>query len=199
MQESDGTKAQLLASYTSFLPYGYNSSGNLPYAASTVKGALAASGVCNASITNAAQLLTANANGLPIIDPACNVITSYLRSAPTRVIFPTEMFRLQSTINKVSMNGDVRYTNANMNMPTYYEAFQGLDGADRELAESGFGNAKRQVMAADYGIVWQVASKVNLEEQVSFSNTHRRESLEWSAEPRSRCPRRHRKPSTTRD
>lgn len=173
VQESDGTKAQLLASYTSFLPYGYNSSGNfVPYAASTVKGALAASGVCNASITNAAQLLTANANGLPIIDPSCNVITSYLRSAPTRVIFPTEMFRLQSTINKVSMNGDVRYTNANMNMPAYYEAFQGLDGADRELAESGFGNAKRQVMAADYGIVWQVASKVNLEEQVSFSNTH---------------------------
>ena len=27
VQESDGTKAQLLASYTSFLPYGYNSSG----------------------------------------------------------------------------------------------------------------------------------------------------------------------------
>ena len=57
---------------------------------------------------------------------------SYLRSQPTRILFPTEIFRLQSSsIKNVAMNGDIRYTNANMNMPNYYENFQGLDMAFR--------------------------------------------------------------------
>ncbi len=174
-QESDGTKVALLTNYYNSLPYGYNAAGNyVPYAASTVKGAGAASGVCNASIVNASALLYANHNGgLPIIDPSCNVISSYFRSQPTREIFPTEIFRLQSSsIKSVSMNGDVRYTNANMNMPNYYESFQGLVGADRELTGSANASAKREVMAADYGIVWQVAKTVSLEEQISYSNVH---------------------------
>ncbi len=80
---------------------------------------------------------------LPIIDPACNVISSYFRSQPTREIFPTEIFRFQSSsIKNVSMNGNVRYTNANMNLPNYYDRFQGLDGAIRSIAFAG--KRKRQ-------------------------------------------------------
>ena len=45
---------------------------------------------------------------------------------PTRVIFPTEIFRLQSSsIKNISMNGNVRYTDANMNLPNYYEHVPG--------------------------------------------------------------------------
>lgn len=172
-QESDGTKVALLTSYQNSMPYGYNAAGNfVPYAASSVKGAGAASGVCNGSIANPATILYANSNGkLPIIDPACNVISSYFRSQPTREIFPTEIFRLQSSsIKSLSMNGDARYTSANMNMPNYYESFQGLDGATREFTASANASARREVMAADYGIVWQVAKTVSLEEQINYSN-----------------------------
>lgn len=173
VQEANGTKAQLLTSYQNVMPYGYNSAGNfMPYN-TTSGGPTGSSGVCNASIVNSSQILSANpAGGLPIIDPACNVLTSYTRTAPTRVIFPTEMLRLQSTIKNISMNGNVRYTNGNMNLANYYDSFQGLQGATRQLAYSGYANAKRQVMAFDYGIVWQLASKFSLAEQVSFSNAH---------------------------
>ena len=140
VQESDGTKVSLLDSYQQFVPYGY----------STTTGAFAASSNCNpTSMISSTTILYANPNGgLPIIDPACNVISSYARNQATRVIFPTEIFRLQSSsIKNITMNGNVRYTNANMNLPNYNEQFQGLHGADRSIAYAGYANAKREVMA----------------------------------------------------
>ncbi len=175
VQESDGTKVALLDSYQSFVPYGYSST----------TGAFAASSNCNTtSMISSTTILYANpSGGLPIIDPACNVISSYVRNQPTRVIFPTEIFRLQSSsIKNISMNGDVRYTNANMNLPNYYEQFQGLDGADRSIAYTAFANAKREVMAFDYGIVWQVAKTVSVEDQISYSNAHQPGTSEFTGE-----------------
>jgi len=161
-QEADGTKVALLDSYQQFVPYGY----------STSTGKFTAAG-CNASsMNNPSTIFTANPNGgLPIIDPACNVISSYFRSQPTREIFPTEIFRFQSTsIRTVSMNGDIRYTSANMNLPNFSDQYQGLDGIIRSIAFAATASAKRDVMAADYGIVWQVAKKVSVEDQISYSN-----------------------------
>ena len=173
VQESDGTKVALLTSYQNFLPYGYNASGNfVPYAPSSVKGANASSGVCNGSIANPATILYANPNGgSPIVDPACNVISSYVRYQPTREIFPTEIFRFQSsTLKNVAMNGDLRYTHANLNLPNYYESFQGLDGANRALSGAAAASARREVMAFDYGIVWQATKIVSIEDQIAYSN-----------------------------
>ena len=117
---------------------------------------------------------------MPIINPACDVATSYLRSQPTRILYPTEIFRLQSSsIKNLSMNGDLRYTKANMNLPNYYENFQGLDGATsapaggiRSITFTGNASAKREVVAADYGIVWQATKTVSLSDQVDYSNVH---------------------------
>ena len=100
----------LLANYDSLTPY--------------------ASSSCNANSIGTTPMLSApqTPGGLPVINPACAVITSYLRTQPTRILYPTEIFRLQSSsIKNVSMNGDVRYTDANMNLPNYYDSFQGLD------------------------------------------------------------------------
>ena len=171
-QEADGTKVALLDSYQQFVPYGY----------STSTGAFAASSNCNAtSMINQSTILYANPSGLPIIDPACNVISSYYRSQPTREIFPTEIFRFQSTsVKNVSMNGDVRYTNANMNLPSYYDQFQGLDGTIRSIAFAGAASAKREVMAGDYGIVWQVTKTVSLEDQINYSNVRQPGSSEFT-------------------
>jgi hypothetical protein len=165
-QESDGTKVQLLASYMSFLPFGY----------SATTGAFTPGGNgCNTTsmISSASALYANGAGGLPIVDPACNVISSYLRSQPTRVSFPTEIFRLQSSsIKNLSMNGNLRYTNANMSVPNYYEIFQGLQGANRSVAFSGNANAKREVIAIDYGVVWQLSKTVSIEDQISYNNAH---------------------------
>ncbi|HVC46222.1 MAG TPA: hypothetical protein VND90_03150 [Terracidiphilus sp.] len=174
VQEADGTKVSLLDSYQSFLPYGYNST----------TGAFAPSSNCNASsMISSSTILYANPNGgSPIIDPACNVISSYFRSQPIREIFPSEIFRLQSSsIKNVEMNGDIRYTHANMNMPNYYESFQGLDKASREIDYAAYANARRQAIDADYGIIWQVSKTVSIAEQVSYWNVHQPGTAEFTS------------------
>ena len=128
---------------------------------------------CNAGVGASSIYPAQSPSGLPVVDPACNVITSYSRYQPTRVIFPTEIFRLQSSsIRNVTMNGNVRYTNANMSLPKYYDDFQGLAGTTREITYAGNARAKREAIAADYGVTWQVLKKFSISEQIDFSNVH---------------------------
>ena len=154
VQEADGTLAAL-DDYDSQTPY--------PATA------------CNANSVGSTPILSApqTAGGLPIINPACAVVTNYLRSQPTRILYPTEIFRLQSSsIKNVSMNGDLRYTNANMNLPNYYDSYQGLNGTARSLTYTAIASAKREVIAADYGILWQAMKTFSLSDQVDFSSVH---------------------------
>ena len=153
-QEADGTPVAL-DDYDSQTPYPSSS--------------------CNANSVGATPILSApqTPGGLPVINPACAVVTSYLRSQPTRILYPTEIFRLQSTsIRNVSMNGDIRYTLANMVLPNYYDSYQGLNGTTRSLTYTGNAKAHRAVIAADYGIVWQAMKMFSLSDQVSFSSVH---------------------------
>jgi hypothetical protein len=154
VQEADGTPAALLANYDSLTPYNGSSA-------------------CNANSVGTAPVLSApqTAGGLPVINPACNVLTSYFRSQPARILYPTEIFRFQSSaIRKVSMNGDVRYTDANMSLPDYYENFAGLAKTTRDLAYTATASARREVFAADYGVDWQATEKVSFSDQFTFSN-----------------------------
>jgi hypothetical protein len=161
VQEADGTRVAL-GNWDSQSPYGI--------------------GACNktsmgSGYTSATQYTILSPaqtpGGLPIINAACDVASSYLRSQPTRTFYPTEILRVQSSsIRNLTMNGDVRYTDANMNLPNYYENFQGLDGAIRSITYTGSATAKRQVIAADYGVVWQAAPKFTFTEQVDFSSGH---------------------------
>jgi hypothetical protein len=157
VQEADGTPAYL-GNWDSQAPYGI--------------------GACNAaSLRTPGTFLYApqTPGGMPVIDPACSVVTSYMRRQPTRILYPTEIFRLQSTsIKNVSMNGDVRYTKANMNMPNYYENVLGLvtgsSSAIRSITYNGYAAGHRAVIAADYGIVWQASKTVSLADQVNYSS-----------------------------
>jgi hypothetical protein len=126
--------------------------------------------------------------GLPIVNAACDVVTSYFRSQPTRVLYPTEILRLQSTsIKNISLNGDFRYSVGNSHLANYYENFTGLDGvaatkagvipaypaqAIRSSTETGVAIAQRRVVALDYGMTWQATKTISLADQVSYSNVH---------------------------
>jgi hypothetical protein len=106
-QEADGTKVAI-NDYDSQTPW--------------------TSKACNANSVGTTPILSASPThgGLPVINAACAVVTSYLRSQPTRILYPTEIFRLQSSsIKSLSMNGDFRYTQANMNLPDYYDSVSG--------------------------------------------------------------------------
>jgi hypothetical protein len=111
--------------------------------------------------------------GLPIVNPACDVVTSYFRSQPTRILYPTEILRLQSnSIKNISLNGDFRYSVSKSNLSNYYENFNGLDGTIRSATETGIAIAQRRVVALDYGMTWQASKKISLADQVSYSNVH---------------------------
>jgi len=162
VQESDGTPAYL-GNYTSFTPYGIggcttNSMGT---------------GYTNA--TNYTILSPSNnSTNLPVINPACAVVTSYMRSQPTRIWTPTETLRLQSSdFKNIILNGNVHYTRGRSDMFRYYENVQGLNGAVRSAVDTG-GNATAQhtVIGADFGIVWRATSAVSLADQATYSATH---------------------------
>ena len=153
-QEADGTPVAL-DDYDSQTPYPSSS--------------------CNANSIGTTPVFSAapTSGGRPVINPACAVVTSYLRSQPTRILYPTEIFRVQSSsIRNVTMNGDLRYTLANMNLPNYYDSYQGLNGTTRSLTYRANAKAHRAAIAADYGIVWQAMPSFSLSDQVDFSSVH---------------------------
>ena len=168
VQEADGTPAYL-GNYTSFVPYGISSCNTTSM------------GSAYTSSTVYTMLSPANKpGGLPIINPACAVVTSYLRTEPVRIWTPTATLRMQtSAIKNISMNGNVHYTWGSMNMPAYYESAQGLNTlnangtANRSVVWSGgYASAQRQVIGADYGVIWQASPTVSLSDQATYYSMH---------------------------
>lgn len=89
-------------------------------------GAVSASTGCSVDKGRPA-VLNATTNP-PTANPCVNGFTSYSRFQPTRVLFPTEEFRFQSSsIKTVQMTGRFLYTGANMKLPNYNEAFTGME------------------------------------------------------------------------
>jgi hypothetical protein len=152
VQEADGTKAYL-GNFTSFTPYGI--------------------AACNTTSLATANTFLRPANkpgGLTIIDPACAVVTSYLRTQPTRIWTPTETLRFQTRLLKVlTMNGEAEYTLGNSDLPAYYENAQGLNGSVRSVIWNG-GNAQvyRHSFGVNYAISWKVLPTVTLSDQVNY-------------------------------
>jgi hypothetical protein len=155
VQEADGLRVSL-----------GNWDSQTPYAASNCNtNSIATPGVVLVSASGSA--------GLPVVDPACSVISKYSRSQPTRSIYPSEIVRLQtSSIRNVAANGTFRYTAANTSLPKYQENFQGLDGVIRTQTFVGAGIARRQNVGADFGVTWQISNKFSVSDQFDFSNVH---------------------------
>jgi hypothetical protein len=162
VQEADGTPVYL-GNYTSLTPYGIaacntNSMGSA-YTSSTV-------------YTILSPAMTPG--GMPVINPACDVVTSYVRSQPTRIWTPTETLRVQSTaLKNISVNGNVHYTRGSSNLANYSENAQGLNGAVRSVNWSGgSAHAQRTVIASDFGIEWQASPALSIGDEVNYSSVH---------------------------
>ena len=162
VQEADGTPASL-GNYDALAA---------PYTSSACNTASMGSAYTNATNYTILSAPT-TPGGRPIINPACDVVTSYMRSQPTRILYPTEMLRFQSTsIRNVALNGDLRYSVSNSNMPNYYENFTGLDGVIRSATLTGAASVQRRVVGLDYGMTWNATRTFSLSDQVDFSNVH---------------------------
>jgi hypothetical protein len=170
-QEADGTPVAL-GNYDALL----SASALAPYTISacnaTGSGASMGSAYTSSSTYTMFSAPT-TPGGLPIINPACDVTTSYTRTQPTRILYPTEILRLQSTsIKNISMNGDFRYMVGNSNLGNYYENYTGLNGATRSSTITGSAVAQRRVVALDYGMTWNATKTISLADQVTYTNYH---------------------------
>ena len=169
-QEADGTPVSL--GDWDFMP---TATATAPYTISACNTGSMGTAYSGSGTTATYTIFTApqTPGGLPIINPACDVITSYLRSQPTRSITPTEMLRFQSSsIRNVAMNGDIRFTMARTTLSNYYEHWTGLDGVIRSSTLTGYADAHRAVLSIDYGMTWQATKKIALADQVDFSSVH---------------------------
>jgi hypothetical protein len=172
VQEADGTTVSLLTSYFNLTPYGISSCNTGSMGSAYSAGPPATYTIFSAPTSGS----------LPVINPACAVMTSYMRAQPTRVLFPTEVLRMQSaTLRSIEMNGDVRFTDAHMNLPDYSDSFQGLAGSSRSIAYLGNASGRRQVLAADYGIFWQTTNSFSLADQINLSNWHQPGTTEFTS------------------
>jgi len=160
-QEADGTKVYL-GNWDSQVPYGIGGCNT------TSMGSAYTSATAYTIFTP-----SPTPGGLPVINPACDVMTSYSRTQPTRILTPTEGLRLQSSsIKNVTMNGDFRYTLAVSNLPNYNETSTGLDGTALSFAFSGTAKMHRAVVSGDYALLWQASKKVTIADQVNYANVH---------------------------
>ena len=158
-QEADGRRVAI-GNWDSQAPYGIGG-------CNTTSMGAAYTNPTTYTIFTAAQV----GSSLPVINAACSVVTSYMRSQPTRILSPTEIIRLQSSsIKNVTMNGNVRYTTGTMDLSHYYEGVTGLMGAIRQISYNGYAKAHRAVIAADYGFIWQATPWFTLSDQANFSN-----------------------------
>jgi hypothetical protein len=117
--------------------------------------------------------VVSSATSPPTANATCNGYLQYSRSSPTRMIFPTEELRFQSSdIKNFQMNGNVHYTDANTNLPLYNELFNGLQSrtGTREITVMGSAKARRINVNADYGAVWQFAPRLSLAEQFDYED-----------------------------
>lgn len=109
----------------------------------------------------------------PIASPTCNGYLQDVRISPTRTLFPTEEFRFEtSALKNFQTNGRFSYTGASMNLPSYFEYFNGLESRTHARTETftGFAKAQRVNVSADYGFAWTISDKLTLTEQFDFQN-----------------------------
>jgi hypothetical protein len=168
VQEADGTPAYL-GNFTSFAPYGAPAAPSYASICTTTS-----MGSAYTSTTVYTLLSPATtAGGRPIINPACPVVTSYLRTQQARTWTPTETIRLQSSaIKNLTVNGNVHYTLGSMSMPSYYENAQGLNGqVVSAISSGGYAIAHRAVIGSDFGVTWRANADFSLSDQVTYSST----------------------------
>jgi hypothetical protein len=171
VQEADGTKASM-GDWDAQFAMGLDPAALASGATTSIPCNTVAMGTAYTS-TKTYTMFTAPQvpGGLPVINPACDVATSYLRTQPTRIHTPTSTLRLQSSsIKNIALNGDFRYTLATMNLGNFAESFQGLNGVIRTENWGGSDRGHRAVVAADFGIVWEASKKFSLSDQVNFSS-----------------------------
>lgn len=161
-QESDGTPVAPGA-WDSLAGYGISSCNT------------ASMGSAYVSATNYTILTPAmTPGGKPVINPACDVLTSEYRSGPIRTTIPTELVKFQSSsIRNIAMNGQFHFTEARMNMDHYYEQWNGLAASGaRQATFLANSTGQRREVGFDYNLTWNVAKAWQLSDTVDYSNQH---------------------------
>lgn len=115
--------------------------------------------------------ITSSTTTPPTVNPTCNGYLAYTRTAPTRIIYPTEQMHFESTsIKDVQMTGRVVYSGSHGNLTNYNETFNGLTTrtGTRQTITSGYAKTQIINVAADYGLTWLINRKWTLSDAFNF-------------------------------
>ncbi len=109
------------------------------------------------------------------VNPKCNGLLAYARSAPTRTLSPIEQLRFQSSsIPKLAINGRMLYSSTKSDMSDYYEYFNGLNtrAGVRESFITGSARVRRINVNGDLAVTWQISPRITATNLVNFWNFH---------------------------
>ncbi len=115
--------------------------------------------------TAAGQPCSTPVLGTGFVNPACNGFFSYSRFGRTRNSFPTEQFSFQSNyFRNIDIAGRINYSDAEADMPSTAELFNGLVTRNRVRASALTGGSltHRISLAGDFGITARVTDKFRI-------------------------------------
>jgi len=103
--------------------------------------------------------------GTGFANPACNGFISYNRSGNLRNSYPTEQFSFQSGyFHNVDFSGRINYSDAEADMPSMSESFNGLKSSSRVRAfQLGGGSVAHRIsLAGDFAVTINVTKKFRI-------------------------------------
>jgi hypothetical protein len=108
-----------------------------------------------------------------LANPACNGSLSFARTEKIRNNYPTEQLSFQSNYFKhVDLSGRFSYSSGDTDNPGFAESFNGLltRTRQRQYLQSGFSNAQRISVSADFGITYRLTEKLHLIDNFRYDN-----------------------------
>lgn len=123
--------------------------------------------------TPAGQPCSPTLLGTGFVNPACSGFFSYSRTGNTRNSFPTEQFSFQSEyFRRVDLSGRINYSDAEADMPSSAELFNGLISRNRVRAFNVTGSSlsHRLSLAADFAATIRVTDKFRIVDTFRYDN-----------------------------
>ena len=107
------------------------------------------------------------------VNPTCNGYQGYSRFALIRSSYPSSRLSFQSNyFRNLDFSGSFTYASTDSDTPTFDEIFNGLvtRTRQRQYSITGPTESRRISASADFGITWQVTSKLAVQDSFNFQN-----------------------------
>ncbi len=107
------------------------------------------------------------------VNPTCNGYQLYNRAARVRTSYPSSRIAFQTNyFRNLDFAGSFAYTSTDADTPLYSELYNGLvtRTRQRQFSITGPAEVRRVSASADFGITWQLANRLAVQDSFNFQN-----------------------------